>query len=525
VARGGEPLVTRGPVEMRQQAGHGSGEGPPALAGPVQARMRVPDCAHMASLLNGILQADHSPGTKAGNLELRRDALGWRHWLDGRPVYAGSELEIDFFQEGWIPARYHWRFEIDRRCRPDAVRGAAARPCRPPALAQAPPTPVRRGSAGRRPAGRRARRPPVEAARSWRSLARPRRVDRATGRVVALAVARPVLVVRTSRLRQREVQFVGHAGHSCAQGAHARSRSPVVETGPARRARRRGLAGTSGRRAPLAQAVRLMRWRPCARGFAVGQPSFTARGRQGGKDAGCLTTGRRRRLLPPRGALAISQPWTPGGPVLLALRDAAAASDFTFLALLDDRTHVLCRECLGVPRPSRATRVWPLTPPPRSGSSSAADPRLAAQSGSARRPLCGLLDRSGGRGRPSLGCAARATYMAFTSRSPGEGNAHASSRRRELPGPAEQVPRSAEPRQAAALPGSRRPDLGRAGGQVQRPPAAPRRRGLPANAGAAPDDRRATPQAPEPQGEAGPACRARGRRSGEEPSRGVGVGS
>jgi len=68
----------------------------------------------MASLLNGILQADHSPGTKAGNLELRRDALGWRHWLDGRPVYAGSELEIDFFQEGWIPARYHWRFEIDR---------------------------------------------------------------------------------------------------------------------------------------------------------------------------------------------------------------------------------------------------------------------------------------------------------------------------------------------------------------------------------------------------------------------------
>ncbi len=39
--------------------------------------------------------------------------------------------------------------------------------------------------------------------------------------------------------------------------------------------------------------------------------------------------------------------------------------DFTFLALLDDRTLVLCRECLGVLSAIEGDPfVWPLTPPP-----------------------------------------------------------------------------------------------------------------------------------------------------------------
>lgn len=44
-----------------------------------------------------------------GELVLARDAGGWRHYLDGRPVSCGSALEMFIPDDGpgfWVPGRY-----------------------------------------------------------------------------------------------------------------------------------------------------------------------------------------------------------------------------------------------------------------------------------------------------------------------------------------------------------------------------------------------------------------------------------
>lgn len=47
------------------------------------------------------------------HLELRlEDASGYRHYLDGRPVHAGTIVEI-LTDDGWVTGRYEWNFAID----------------------------------------------------------------------------------------------------------------------------------------------------------------------------------------------------------------------------------------------------------------------------------------------------------------------------------------------------------------------------------------------------------------------------
>lgn len=41
-------------------------------------------------------------------LVLSTDAGGWRHFLDGQPVHAGSQLELRLADDLWVPVRYEW---------------------------------------------------------------------------------------------------------------------------------------------------------------------------------------------------------------------------------------------------------------------------------------------------------------------------------------------------------------------------------------------------------------------------------
>lgn len=50
-----------------------------------------------------------------GTFELREDAGGLRHFLDGRPVHAGAELELLLADGTRIRGRYEWGFERRRR--------------------------------------------------------------------------------------------------------------------------------------------------------------------------------------------------------------------------------------------------------------------------------------------------------------------------------------------------------------------------------------------------------------------------
>ncbi len=47
----------------------------------------------------------------SGNLELREDAGGLRHFLDGKPVHAGDILDLLLPDGAWLPGRYEWDFE------------------------------------------------------------------------------------------------------------------------------------------------------------------------------------------------------------------------------------------------------------------------------------------------------------------------------------------------------------------------------------------------------------------------------
>lgn len=42
----------------------------------------------------------------AGRLELREDAGGPRHFLDGKPVHAGTGLELMLEDENWLQGRF-----------------------------------------------------------------------------------------------------------------------------------------------------------------------------------------------------------------------------------------------------------------------------------------------------------------------------------------------------------------------------------------------------------------------------------
>ena len=59
-------------------------------------------------------------GYRPGPLTLRdeREYGGWRHYLDGKPVHAGTllELQIGRFElgPGWLWGRYEWGFDPGR---------------------------------------------------------------------------------------------------------------------------------------------------------------------------------------------------------------------------------------------------------------------------------------------------------------------------------------------------------------------------------------------------------------------------
>jgi hypothetical protein len=48
-------------------------------------------------------------------LILGRDGGGQRHFLDGRPVHAGSSLELLLGEAGWVRVRYEWSWQPDAR--------------------------------------------------------------------------------------------------------------------------------------------------------------------------------------------------------------------------------------------------------------------------------------------------------------------------------------------------------------------------------------------------------------------------
>ncbi len=47
----------------------------------------------------------------SGHLVLTEDAGGHRHELDGRPVHAGDELELQLSGGTWIAGRYEWTYD------------------------------------------------------------------------------------------------------------------------------------------------------------------------------------------------------------------------------------------------------------------------------------------------------------------------------------------------------------------------------------------------------------------------------
>lgn len=47
-------------------------------------------------------------------LELRREPSGLRHYLNEKPVHAGSLIEVFTDVRGWTLARYEWSFSSSR---------------------------------------------------------------------------------------------------------------------------------------------------------------------------------------------------------------------------------------------------------------------------------------------------------------------------------------------------------------------------------------------------------------------------
>ena len=53
--------------------------------------------------------------TEGFELELVHEgSSGSRHYLDGRPVHAGSFLQL-LTDDGWIDGRYEWSYDADER--------------------------------------------------------------------------------------------------------------------------------------------------------------------------------------------------------------------------------------------------------------------------------------------------------------------------------------------------------------------------------------------------------------------------
>ncbi len=47
-------------------------------------------------------------------LGLGRDAGGLRHFLDRRPVHAGTVLELRLLDDVWVRVRYEWNWDVDQ---------------------------------------------------------------------------------------------------------------------------------------------------------------------------------------------------------------------------------------------------------------------------------------------------------------------------------------------------------------------------------------------------------------------------
>jgi hypothetical protein len=50
-----------------------------------------------------------------GHLELRTEPSGPRHYLDAKPVHAGSGLQLLLVPDFWVPGRYEWSFRWEDR--------------------------------------------------------------------------------------------------------------------------------------------------------------------------------------------------------------------------------------------------------------------------------------------------------------------------------------------------------------------------------------------------------------------------
>lgn len=60
---------------------------------------------------SGLRLPDTTP--MPGNLEVVPESSGLRHFLDGRPVHAGTMLELQLPGGVWALGRYEWSFQRD----------------------------------------------------------------------------------------------------------------------------------------------------------------------------------------------------------------------------------------------------------------------------------------------------------------------------------------------------------------------------------------------------------------------------
>ncbi len=55
-----------------------------------------------------IVKLEEAQSEHPGHMELRRDGAGLRHYLAGRPVQPGDELELMLSEGRWLRGRYEW---------------------------------------------------------------------------------------------------------------------------------------------------------------------------------------------------------------------------------------------------------------------------------------------------------------------------------------------------------------------------------------------------------------------------------
>lgn len=64
--------------------------------------------------IESTIEPAFAPHKNVNHLELRREPSGLRHYLDEKPVRAGTLIEIFTEARGWTLGRYEWSFQADR---------------------------------------------------------------------------------------------------------------------------------------------------------------------------------------------------------------------------------------------------------------------------------------------------------------------------------------------------------------------------------------------------------------------------